>query len=63
VDENTIDFSGMLAGLHRPGYKGFLALEYVWVDWKGCNRVDNLSEAFLLRRVLESADLQLTAKG
>ena len=63
VDENTIDFSGMLAGLHGIGYKGFLALEYVWVDWKGCNRVDNVSETLLLRRALELADSQRAAKG
>lgn len=62
VDENAIDFPGMLAGLHGLGYKGFLALEYVWVDWKGCNRVDNVSETLLLRRALEAAAFQLTGK-
>lgn len=54
VDENTIDFPSMLAGLRQLGYKGFLALEYVWIDWKGCNRTDNVSETILLRRALES---------
>jgi sugar phosphate isomerase/epimerase len=54
VDENTIDFPGMLAGLQQVEYKGFLALEYVWIDWKGCNRTDNVSETVLLRRALES---------
>jgi sugar phosphate isomerase/epimerase len=55
VEENTIDFPGMLSGLHRRAYDGFLALEYVWVDWNGCNRTDNVSETILLRRALESA--------
>jgi sugar phosphate isomerase/epimerase len=55
VDENTIDFAGMLAELTELRYDGFLALEYVWVDWKGCNRTDNVSETILLRRALESA--------
>jgi sugar phosphate isomerase/epimerase len=55
VDENTIDFSGMLTALNRLGYDGFLALEYVWIDWNGCNRTDNVSETLLLRRALESA--------
>lgn len=54
VDENTIDFDGMLTGLTQLGFDGFLALEYVWVDWKGCNRTDNVSETILLRRALES---------
>jgi sugar phosphate isomerase/epimerase len=55
VEENVIDFPGMLSELQRLGYGGFLALEYVWVDWKGCNRTDNVSETLLLRRALESA--------
>ena len=55
VDENTIDFSGMLTALNRISYDGFLALEYVWIDWNGCNRTDNVSETLLLRRALESA--------
>jgi sugar phosphate isomerase/epimerase len=63
VDENTIDFPGMLAGLHRFDYKGFLALEYVWVDWKGCNRVDNISETLLLRRALEAASSKLNGRN
>ena len=54
VDENVIDFSGMLAGLQQVSYEGFLALEYVWIDWKCCNRTDNVSETVLLRRALES---------
>jgi sugar phosphate isomerase/epimerase len=60
VDENTIDFPGMLAGLQELGYGGFLALEYVWVDWKGCNRTDNVSETLLLQRALESAASKIT---
>lgn len=54
VDENTIDFDGMLTGLTDLDFDGFLALEYVWVNWKGCNRTDNVSETLLLRRALES---------
>jgi len=62
VQENAIDFSGMISGLKRLGYTGFLALEYVWVDWKGCNRTDNVSETLLLRRELESIDSMTTKK-
>jgi len=60
VDENTIDFAGMLTGLKQLGFDGFLALEYVWVDWNGCNRTDNVSETILLRRALESQIRRLT---
>jgi sugar phosphate isomerase/epimerase len=62
VDENTIDFSGMLSGLKQFGFDGFLTLEYVWVDWNGCNRSDNVSETILLRRVLESEICRLTGR-
>lgn len=54
LEENNIDFAGMMNGLRRLDYSGFLALEYVWVDWRGCNRTDNVSETVLLRRALEA---------
>lgn len=54
VSENTIDFAGMMARLHHLRYDGFLALEYVWIDWNDCNRTDNISETVLLRRWVES---------
>ncbi len=60
VDENAIDFTGMLTGLNQLGFDGFLTLEYVWVDWNGCNRTDNVSETVLLRRELESKICRLT---
>lgn len=50
--ENEIDFAGIIQWLNRRAYSGFIALEYVWVDWEGCNRVDNVSETVLLRNKL-----------
>lgn len=52
LKENRIDFEGMLERLANRSYRGFLALEYVWTDWQGCNRTDNLSETILLREHL-----------
>lgn len=49
VAENTIDFEGMMSALYDRGYAGKFALEYVWIDWQGCNLSDNLSETILLR--------------
>jgi sugar phosphate isomerase/epimerase len=54
VNENEIDFDGMLIGLTLRDFDGFLCLEYVWIDWNGCNRTDNVSETILLRRALET---------
>lgn len=53
VAENTIDFYTMLECLQSLNFDGLLALEYVWVDWQGCNRSDNLSETLLLRDFLQ----------
>ena len=53
VADNTIDFGGMMSGLHNQGYAGKLALEYVWIDWQGCNLSDNISETMLLRTRLQ----------
>jgi sugar phosphate isomerase/epimerase len=54
VADNIIDFEGMVSGLHNQGYAGKLALEYVWVNWQGCNLSDNLSETILLRSRLRN---------
>ena len=55
VKENTIDYPRVLRAMHRYGYKGFIALEYVWIEWMRCNEVDNLSETILLRDILRTA--------
>lgn len=60
VASSTIDFEGMMSGLHRQGYAGKLALEYVWIDWQGCNLSDNLSETILLRGRLKDIAAALT---
>lgn len=54
VDENAIDFAGLLQRLQQASYAGFLALEYVWINWNGCNRTDNISETVLLHRAVET---------
>lgn len=63
VAENTIDFPNMLAGLQQLSYSGFLALEYVWMDWKGCNCTDNVSETILLRNALKLTISELIKEG
>lgn len=53
--ESTIDYSNVVKAMHRTGYRGFVALEYVWTEWMDCNRVDNLSETIILRDILQAA--------
>jgi sugar phosphate isomerase/epimerase len=50
--DNSIDFEVMISRLCANDYRGKIALEYVWVDWQGCNRSDNISETILLRQRL-----------
>ena len=54
LKENTIDYGRVLRAMKGVNYSGFVVLEYVWVDWMGCNEVDNLSETILLRDLLRS---------
>lgn len=54
LKENTIDFAAYVGALKARGYTGWLAVEYVWIDWEHCNEVDILSETILLRDLLRS---------
>lgn len=55
LKENAIDFSRALSALNRHRFNGWLALEYVWIDWEHCNEVDVLSETVQLRARLSAA--------
>lgn len=52
---NTIDFAGVLKALDKHRFRGWIALEYVWIDWEHCNEVDVLSETVLLKRCFTEA--------
>lgn len=52
VEENTIDFPGIIERLSALRYQGAIAVEYVWTAWRGCNRTDNVSETVRLREQL-----------
>jgi sugar phosphate isomerase/epimerase len=53
--ENAIDFPRAMKALSRSAFKGWVALEYVWIDWEHCNEVDVLSETIRLRDHLAAA--------
>jgi sugar phosphate isomerase/epimerase len=55
VSEDSIDWRAVVHALKGQGYDGYLALEYTWQEWMGCNRVDTVGESILLRDVLRSA--------
>lgn len=51
--DNVVDYRRVLEAMKKTGYKGYLGLEYVWVDWEHCNECDNLSETILFRNFLK----------
>ncbi|HZM05333.1 MAG TPA: sugar phosphate isomerase/epimerase [Candidatus Saccharimonadales bacterium] len=53
--KNTIDYARVLRAMQQAGYRGYVGVEYVWVDWEHCNEVDNLSETIQLRDFLRKA--------
>ena len=55
LKENTIDFSRIVKALAKNKFVGWIALEYIWIDWEHCNEVDVISETILLRNELRRA--------
>jgi len=52
-NENTIDYLAVLRAMKETEYRGYLGVEYVWIDWEHCNEVDNVSETILYRDFLK----------
>lgn len=53
--DNTIDWARLVRGLAAIGYDGWLTTEYVWSEWRGCNKVDTVTETVWLRDTLRDA--------
>lgn len=51
--QNAIDFPRMLRVMNAAGYRGWIGVEYVWIDWEHCNESDNISETLQLRDFLQ----------
>jgi sugar phosphate isomerase/epimerase len=52
--DNVINYRRVFDCMREAGYKGWLGVEYVWIDWEHCNECDNLSETILFRDFLRS---------
>ena len=59
LKENKIDFAGVLRALRSHHFTGWMALEYVWIDWEHCNEVDVVSESVQLKQCLENAAAEI----
>ena len=51
---NAIDYKRIVQVMQKTGYRGWLGIEYVWIDWQHCNECDNLSETILFRDFFRS---------
>ena len=47
--DNAIDYGRIIEVMLATGYRGYMGIEYVWIDWEHCNEVDNLSETIRFR--------------
>ena len=52
--QNTIDYARVVRAMRETGYKGYVGVEFVWIDWEHCNEVDNISETIQLRDFLRA---------
>ena len=55
LKENTIDFRQVVKALAQQSFTGWIALEFVWIDWEHCNEVDIISETVQLKKLLADA--------
>jgi len=55
LKENTIDYPRVVKALAQQKFSGWIALEYVWIDWEHCNEVDIVSETVQLKNWLATA--------
>jgi sugar phosphate isomerase/epimerase len=54
VKDSTISYERIVGELESAGYDGYLAVEYVWIEWEHMNECDNVSETVLLRDLLRA---------
>jgi sugar phosphate isomerase/epimerase len=54
VCEDKSDIAGLIGRLRTESYRGFVALEYVWMEKWDCNRVDNTTETVELNALVRS---------
>lgn len=54
LSENEIDHKKVINKMRSIKYKGWIGIEYVWIDWEQCNKVDIISETIQLKNIFSS---------
>lgn len=58
LKENIIDFDEIIRVFKNNEYEGFVCIEYVYQDWEGCNKTDNVSETICLLEMLKKLSIE-----
>ncbi|MFH1567790.1 MAG: TIM barrel protein [Gemmatimonadota bacterium] len=58
--DSAIDYGRVYQLLGESGYRGWLGIEYVWIDWEHCNECDNVSETIQFRDFFRGLSAQRT---
>jgi sugar phosphate isomerase/epimerase len=59
LKQNTIDYPRLVAAMARSGYRGWIGVEYIWIDWEHCNESDTISETIQLRDLIRQTVAKL----
>ncbi len=55
-DHNVIDYRRVVEVMRESGYRGWLGVEYIWIDWEHCNECDTVSESVRFRDFFRSME-------
>lgn len=58
--ENKIDYKKVVKSMIETKYKGFIGIEFIWMEWENGNRVDNISETILLKNYIKDCWAEFT---
>lgn len=61
--ENTIDYRRVISRMREIGYPGYFAIEYVWQDWQGLNRCENVCETIQFRDLARATMAEIQQGG
>jgi sugar phosphate isomerase/epimerase len=53
LSENEIDHTKVISKMRSLSYRGWVGIEYVWIDWEQCNKVDIISETIQLKNIFD----------
>ena len=56
--DNVIDYTRVAQVMVACRYRGWVGIEYVWIDWEHCSECDNIAETILFRDFMRNCEPQ-----